>query len=120
MIMDNPQGGQDQSDENAILASAKTRLDAFHSVLSSDSRTTASLHALRIAIRSDLDATEAMGLEFSELLNACAPISSLPVEILCIIFELVAQEQLRDLLQPALKYVLSVRTNNKPPRILAM
>lgn len=26
------------------------------------------------------------------------------------LFELVAQEQLRDLLQPALKYVLSVRT----------
>lgn len=27
------------------------------------------------------------------------------------LFELVAQEQLRDLLQPALKYVLSVRTS---------
>lgn len=30
------------------------------------------------------------------------------------LFELVAQEQLRDLLQPALKYVLSVSTNASP------
>ena len=32
------------------------------------------------------------------------------------LFELVAQEQLRDLLQPALKYVLSVRPSPSPSR----
>lgn len=32
------------------------------------------------------------------------------------LFELVAQEQLRDLLQPALKYVLSVRTSRDTER----
>ena len=32
------------------------------------------------------------------------------------LFELVAQEQLRDLLQPALKYVLAVSTSDSPSK----
>ncbi|VDB89200.1 unnamed protein product [Peniophora sp. CBMAI 1063] len=77
--------------EHPLSTLAKTRLDVFHRAFSSDNLTPSSIESLRKAIRTELDAFESIKSQLAEVLNASLPIASLPTEVLCAIFELVAR-----------------------------
>ncbi|KZV60508.1 hypothetical protein PENSPDRAFT_340514 [Peniophora sp. CONT] len=79
-------------EDHPLLKLAQTRLDTFHSAASSANRTPSSLQKLRADIEFDLNAAEVIKSQLAEALNACAPVSSLPIELLRAIFELVAQD----------------------------
>jgi hypothetical protein len=74
---------------------------------------TASIHSLPSIIRDTFKQLSNFGAYSAAWIARMEFFSDVGDSLKPSLFELIAQEQLRDLLQPALKYVLAVSLNNK-------